>query len=191
MISSHVGSQIWICKAVTSVVDWYGGFKSIHLLSTSKWEAKHRTSLKFQPSTQLIAHCSNPRQLNIMSSALRGSWSGQFSPKKKIKKPSCADGAQTGWNRPDLTASRPADWTQVTSGQFSRTTWNAEKPNVLFNLTRFRSSDCWTLFCRALLLQTETNTVLIRSVPRKGRDWVHALYCESKDKPFEGIAEQK
>lgn len=35
-----------------------------------------------------------------------------------------------------------------------------------------------------VILQCGTNAVLIRSVPRKGQNRVHALYFESKDKPF-------
>lgn len=136
-------------------------------------KAKHWTSssLKFQTSTQPIAHCSNPTQLNIMSSALQGSWSSQFSLIKQLCRRSMNRLKQT-W-ADSYPTGRP-DWSDIRS--FSRTTWNTEEPRpgsgrLIVNIV---------LQCSAA--GEGPNTVLIRSVPRKGPNWVHAWYSECKDK---------
>lgn len=61
---------------------------------------------------------------------------------------------------------------------FSRTTWNTEKPRPASGRLIVN------IILQSSVAGEGTNTVLITSVPRKGRKWVHAWYSESKDKPF-------
>lgn len=59
-----------------------------------------------------------------------------------------------------------------------------EGANVLFDPSRFRSA----VVNMTLPLETETNSALIRSVPREGRDRVRTLHSGSRDKPCAGSA---
>lgn len=68
------------------------------------------------------------------------------------------------------------------SWQRAERTLEGAESNVLFDPSRFRS----VVVNMTLPLETETNSALIRSVPREGRDRVRTLHSQSRDKPCAG-----
>lgn len=129
---------------------------------TADWVNLHLFSgLKLSGSPWLIVHCINPRQLNIMSSVFWGEVTGRV----QTPPPAVHKQAETepSWQRAE------------------RTLEGAES-NVLFDPSRFRSA----VVNMTLPLETETNSALIRSVPREGRDRVRTLHSGSRDKPCAG-----
>lgn len=128
---------------------------------TADWVNLHLFSgLKLSGSPWLIVHCLNPRQLNIMSSVF---W-------REV----------TGWvQRPPQLCTNRLKQSRADSEPCA----HSKEPSRMFCLTRAGSG-------RPLLtwlpLETETNSALIRSVPREGRDRVRTLHSGSRDKPCAG-----
>lgn len=71
--------------------------------------------------------------------------------------------------------------TEPSRQRVKRTLKGAES-NVLFDPSRFRSA----VVNMTLPLETETNSALIRSVPREDRDRVRTLHSGCRDKPCAG-----